>query len=470
MNSFGFRRRRRVALVLVPALAGTLLAAVGPAAPARAAEGGDLVIANVLWRVAVGSRPDLMTTNNPAERDQFPVDGQTHYVPKYSGSGRSALYRLHNPNWYGGSDHMDSRTAGEAGFGTEYALGYPYTSQAAGTQPYLRTFNGCTGDHGTRSQNEGAKPCYGDEAGGHGYAWPRYLNTATSLASLSAGGVTISSNRVTGGALWNWTYDGTQYINNLDYGRQLQSSLFFSRDGVTANPTEAGDTWSNPAWPAYRRHGSPLLALNTDAASKTQSTRSMPIDFVPQNFGGGEQNPAIYRDFQLGKDITLDWGGLGPVARYQTVLNSPALTYPGIEVPTAYLRAEFNRYFTYDAVSQTLTERTNFGQCSDASYFSWTPPNRGGVIIANADLTKAMAVYGANTSQGGSVSEMRMYKFIGGGCGTGTGEFDIASSKFTVLRHGNVGAGEKRFNSWVMTGSVGQIQGWMNTLRSWGAA
>jgi hypothetical protein len=33
MNSFGFRRRRRVALVLVPALAGTLLAAVGPAAP-----------------------------------------------------------------------------------------------------------------------------------------------------------------------------------------------------------------------------------------------------------------------------------------------------------------------------------------------------------------------------------------------------------------------------------------------------
>ncbi|MGY3516614.1 hypothetical protein ACVMYR_09915 [Micromonospora sp. PTRAS2] len=129
----------------------------------------------------------------------------------------------------------------------------------------------------------------------------------------------------------------------------------------------------------------------------------MPIDFVPQNFGGGEQNPAIYRDFQ---------------------------TYPGIEVPTACLRAEFNRYFTYDAVSQTLTERTNFGQCSDASYFSWTPPNRGGVIIANADLTKTMAVYGANTSQGGSVSE-------------------------------------KRFNSWVMTGSVGQIQGWMNTRRSW---
>ncbi|SCE88244.1 hypothetical protein GA0070558_111166 [Micromonospora haikouensis] len=57
MNSFGFRRRRRVALALVPALAGTLLAASGPAAPARAADGGDLVIANVLWRVAVGSRP-----------------------------------------------------------------------------------------------------------------------------------------------------------------------------------------------------------------------------------------------------------------------------------------------------------------------------------------------------------------------------------------------------------------------------
>jgi hypothetical protein len=462
------RRRTWVPAVVVSAVIST---AVWQAPAAYAVDGGTLVIANTVWRVAVGGKPDLMSTINVSEVNSFPNQGQTYYLPSSQIGGTVPLYRLFNPNWGGPpGDHMNSTTAGEAGFTTESVLGFPFTSQPTGTSQYLRTFNGCTGDHGDRSVYESPQSCYGDEPKGV-YGYPRFGNSSFSALSLNGGGVTIESNRVAGGALFHWTHNGVQYINNRDYGRNMQSSVFFNRGGVQSNPTESGDMWTDFDMPVWARHGSPLASASNNTSTLTQSTRSVPIDFIPQNFNGGQFRPAIYKDFQLGKDITLNWGGQGPVARYQTVLSSPSLSTGYIEIPTAYLKASFNRYFTYDANSNVLTEVFPPLNCPDTGqYYHYTPPNRGGVIISNADMTQAMGVYGANVSVGGSVSEFLLGKFIGGQCGGGTGEFDFAASKWSVIRNGPFGSGTKVFTTYPMSGSVSQIRAIMTQLRIWGNA
>lgn len=97
------------------------------------------------------------------------------------------------------------------------------------------------------------------------YAWPRYVDLPTSLLSLSAGGVTIESNAVAGEALWHWSHAGVQYINNRDYGRAIQSALFFA----DRNPTEAGNTWSDLSRPSATRRGSPVLTCATWAQPKS---------------------------------------------------------------------------------------------------------------------------------------------------------------------------------------------------------
>jgi hypothetical protein len=355
MLSALFSVRKRT-IVLPAVLAGALAGAVLQEPAAYAVDGGMLVVANTMWRVAVGGKPDLMSTINVSEVNSFPNQGQTYYLASSQIGGTVPLYRLYNPSWGGPpGDHMNSTTAGEAGFTTESALGYPFTGQATGTSQYLRTFSGCTGDHGDRSANEGALGCYGDEPKGV-FAYPRFGNSSFSSLSLAGGGVTVESNRVAGGALFHWTQGGVQYINNRDYGRNMQSSVFFNRGGVQSNPTESGDMWTDFDTPVWARHGSPVASASNNTSTLTQSTRSVPIDFIPQNFGGGQFRPAIYKDFQLGKDITLNWGGQGPVVRYQTVLSSPSLSSSYIEIPTAYLKASFNRFFTYDANANVLTQ------------------------------------------------------------------------------------------------------------------
>jgi hypothetical protein len=388
-------------------------------------------------------------------------------------AGTIPLYRLFHA---AAGDHMDSTSPTEGGYQNEGPLGFPFSSPSVGQglQQVLRTFNTCNGDHGTRSKHEPPRPCERDEPMA-GYAWPRFLNQNTSMLELAGGGVTFRSNRVAGGAGFHWVHRNAsgvavQYVNNRDFGRQMQSAVFFTRDGRTVNPTEGGDRYSDYTRPGWARHGSPLQRTATNLSTLTQTTRSVPLEWEPEKYGGDADHPVVYKDMALGKDITLNWGGLGPVARYSTSFTSPALANATIEIPTAYLRAEFDRYYTYDAVGNVRTQVFPGVNCPDTyNYTHYAPPSMGGVIIANAARTRAMGVYGASTSVGGSISEILLGKFIGGDCGSGTGEFDAATSKFSVLRKGSMLAGTKTYNTWVMTGSLDDVTRYMKQLADWGS-
>ena len=416
---------------------------------------------NVLWRVLVNGT-DRMTSVDPVERDQFPLEGQEFYVP--SGPGLQPTQTLYRLLSFDGSDHRDS-TVSESGYNIEGPLGSPWT---IGTLPGLDSlfegFNSMVGDSALVTRFEQLPGYTRNSLGVYGY--PRFENLAESLLSLSGGGVTIQSNLVAGGSLWRWFWNGMQFINTHDFGRQIQSA-FFSHQGINLvrNPTEAGDLYTSPDLAPAVRHGSPIFRAYN--AGTTQVTRSIPLEWSPDNFGGGQSNPVIWNTIQLGKDITLNFDGMGSVAKYTTHLVLPSWQAGHLEMPTPYLRAVFKRFWTYDAESDTLTEVTDLmpDACNPDIQdpdFVFTP-DFGGVIVSDPSKAFAMGEYAVNTSQGGPVSYLAMWKFFCFGDGISAASFDTV--KLDAVRGPMpFPAGDNAYDAYLMTGTVQGVREKMHQL------
>jgi hypothetical protein len=87
-----------------------------------------------------------------------------------------------------------------------------------------------------------------------------------------------------GGAITEVSLNGTDYVNDDDPGREIQTSLWDHNSSYGStwgyNPVEAGD---------HFYHGSPLLASTLTPDSIYAKTR--PIQWAPENFGGGWDVP-----------------------------------------------------------------------------------------------------------------------------------------------------------------------------------
>ena len=431
----------------------------------------DTTVLNVLYRVKVGN--DYMTTTSRDERDRFASDGAIFYIPSNNIDGTSPVYRL-----YAYPDHMDSVDPNEGGYNTEGILGYPWTtsngaSSNGGTVPALfqliRNYDG-VGDHGLQRVVE-SLPGYDILEGMASYGFGRYNHATESLLTLSAGGVTIDSNGVAGGVLWNWYWNGVQFVNHADYGREIQSSVFYTPTvnnptGIYHNPTEAGSSQSAETAPGQDHQGSPWINLYN--SGNTQVTTAVPLNFVSSDWGGDNEHPVIYTTLKLGKQITLNYAGLGPVAQYVTTFSTQTdLPNAFIEIPTGYLNSQFNRFYTYDSGSQSWNEVT--AQVGDAcpsglSYAFHPSSGFGGVIISDSLGQYAMAVYGALTSSGGSISDFVMWNFQS--C-AGTSKWDAVYGSANDPSQ-KIAAGDHAYNAWIMTGTVSEVQGYMNSLFSLG--
>jgi len=205
--------------------------------------------------------------------------------------------------------------------------------------------------------------------------------------------------------------------------------------------------------------GSPTL--NNQNSGSTQITFAIPLEWYPDPFGGGSTHPVIYPGILLGKYITLNYNNMGPVALYETVVYSDtAIPFPThIEMPTGYMPATFNRYYRYDAQSETLTEVFP-ADCGGAG--GWMAGSGyGGVIISETDGSAAMGVYGASTNNGGSVFVFSLYDLRS--CG--------ATSKWNADAgfDGGFPAGSVTLRSYVASGTLNDVKTYMRQLYLSGA-
>jgi len=390
---------------------------------------------NILYRVNVDGT-DRMTTTGPPETDLFPLEGQLYYVPSYPLGKRSILLS----RFYNGPDHRDSALLEVPGYVNEGPLAFPWTTNLLpGLGPIVEGFNVNTGDYALMQPGE-QLPGY-VSAPLNVFGYPRFGNQNESILSLSEGGVKIESNRISGGSLWRWTWNGKQFFSNLDSLRGSYDVLFL--DGFTNYLNQNGDDCQNH---------SPLVKAQNNGS--TQVTVSVPLanSFA---YGGDDpcHHPVIWKDALVGKQVTLNFRGMGPVAQYTTFVSLPAAV-PAVDLyhPISSLGAEFNRYFSYDAEHADLQERFISDACEDAQAFS---PNFGGVILSDQSGQFAMGAYAANVSQGGSVTGLALLRHV---CDDGI------YSRIDVVRTGDLPFGYSSYNSYFMTGNVQQVRGYMDAL------
>ncbi len=148
-----------------------------------------------------------------------------------------------------------------------------------------------------------------------------------------------------GGTIVEASFNGTNYVNSNDPGRQVQVSLWDGDSSYTPdwgyNPVQAGD---------HCFQGSPVLAQTVD--SESIYVKTQPIQWAPESFGGNCGSPV------LGDAYIEQW--LTPVAgrgrafkvHYKiTHFGSDTHTNSLQELPVAYVNRGFDTFVYYGGSS-----------------------------------------------------------------------------------------------------------------------
>jgi len=384
--------------------------------------------------------------------DYGPPDLATFYISANNIADTQVLYRLYYATNY---DHMDSTTAGESGYSTDGPLGYAWTSAADGMAEIGRGVNSSS-IHMPLQTGETVAGFSLENFGLYGYQ--RYgteslTAVAEDLLSLSDGGVTIASNRVTGGALWNWTWNGTQFINHHDYGREIQTGFSSSYSGQTSAPTEAGCAAGDPTY--YQ--GSPLVSLSN--SGDVQTSEAVPLEGVnPDGWGGGQLNPVIWPASRIGKSININWNGLGPVAKYTATIYTDAATSNVTGAPDVYLNGFLTRFYAVDVANAhnsptEVTSSLTYAGSPVVVDYAYT-----GAIAANSDGSLAFGVYAPTASGAGKLGCVEIYDFLTEGGTSGCSNSCVALVPITST---GLASGSNSYVSWLMSGTLTQVENYM---------
>jgi hypothetical protein len=303
----------------------------------------------------------------------------------------------------------------------------------------------------------GAQTLRGCVAGwGAGFAYRRH-DVGEALVQITGGGVTVKSNSITGGAVWEWWWKGKEFINDYDYGRQLVMAVY-PETGQAIQ--EAGDRYGAVSVPLYARHPAPTLYVKNLAGNR-QSTRAIPIEWDPDSHGGGKDHAVIYANVKIGKDLTLNWRGPDdvdrqwPVVLYESKYEGPAFAVANVEAPTAYLNPEFSTYYKYDAKTDTLSEVV-----AKKTKVNISGGGADGLILASGTGPDAIAmgIY-KNDPNAGIV----LYD----DSGPSVGHYGPGFSKWGIVYRSAVSQ-QWSFRSWIVTDSVRNIQKDFHQLYIWG--
>jgi hypothetical protein len=307
-----------------------------------------------------------------------------------------------------------------------------------------------------------------------GVAYARFSGGSPVLDGVSGAGVVVKSNLAAGCALWEWWWRGRQFINDYDYGRQIQVAIY-PADG-NSSLGEAGDAWGVPSINAAARHPSPCTSFSTNRAtsSPSQTTAAAPLEWCPEYYGGGPDYPIVYPAVRIGKTLELNWAGPDrvprnwPVALFQTMIDSPPIKRATVEAPTGYLNAAFNTYYHYVPATRTLVPDALAAiravTARGLGYNVQAPAGPRAVILAAGagDAAMAMGIYINDPNSG--------FVFYDGSGGSDRGPNGSNFVKWEAHYDGSIASGGWTYNTWIMTDTVENIRKDMDLLYSWGVS
>lgn len=178
-------------------------------------------------------------------------------------------------------------------------------------------------------------------------------------AEIRGNGIVIKTTSRLAGAIDSLTWNGKEFIDSTDHGRQLQSACAFGDGGKgfnaeTFNPTEAGsrDDGAGP------RSTSVLLSLKAEK-NVLETRTQMAFWLKPGQTSGGQpaRNVKALSDHVVSKKVTIGWKELPNVIEVVVTFTVPAgeiHPYAQFEALTGYMPAEFSRFLVFDpATGQT---------------------------------------------------------------------------------------------------------------------
>ncbi len=247
------------------------------------------------------------------------------------------------------------------------------------------------------------------------------------------------------GAIHSLTWNGREFINSHDHGRQLQSAANFDLQsrftGETFNPTEAGSRNDG----AGETSSSRLLHI---IAKKNvlQTTTQMAFWLAPGQKSGGHpaKNSKVLSDHLLTKRVRIGIDGFPQVIQYDVTFGMPVSerhNYAQFEAVTGYMPPAFSRFWKFNPRSEKLEP------LSDGPGEQAMP-----VVLATPSGSHAMGVFSPDQPSRGYEQ-------------AGYGRFRFAAQKvvkwncvFRIRDRNGVEPGEYSFRSFVIVGDLKTVR------------
>jgi hypothetical protein len=171
-------------------------------------------------------------------------------------------------------------------------------------------------------------------------------------APAGSSDIVITTTTRLAGAIHSLTWNGKEFIDSVDHGRQLQSASNFDAGtpiaNETFNPTEAGSRLDG----AGGRSSSRLLSLRADG-NALETVTQMAFWLAPGERSGGQlaKNSTVLSEHLLTKRVRIGSENLDHVISYDVVFKVPAgerHTLGVFEALTGYMPAEFAEFARFN--------------------------------------------------------------------------------------------------------------------------
>lgn len=258
-----------------------------------------------------------------------------------------------------------------------------------------------------------------------------------------AGGseIVITTTSRVAGAVHSLTWNGKEFIDSLDHGRQMQSAANFDCGqpfiSEVFNPTEAGSLRDHVG----PKSSSRLLSFKADGAT-LETKNQMAFWLAPgeKSLGNPARNDRILSNHILAKRLQIGVADLPHAISYDvafTVPDGEGHKYAQFEAVTGYMPAEFNTFWRFLPATKTLEPLTD-----------GPGEQKYPVVLATETGSHAMAVFSPDQPSSGFEN-------------AGYGRFRFGPERVTkwncVFRYrqaSGIAAGEYKFRCFVVVGSL----------------
>ncbi len=215
---------------------------------------------------------------------------------------------------------------------------------------------------------------------------PLAFGESTIRAKAGTSDIVITTTARTAGAIHSLTWDGVEFVDSFDHGRQIQSASNFDSGQPFVpevfNPTEAGSMADGAGATSTSR----LLELSAkENQLVTLNRMAFWLKSGEKSQGHPARNAGPLSDHYLAKRVTIGHKELAHAIEYRVTFLVPGSekhTYAQFEAVTGYMPSAFGTFFRFDAKEGKLLPLTDGpGEQSDP------------VVLSTADGRHAMGVY-----------------------------------------------------------------------------